>query len=90
MLEKHDNILLCYVFRARINSPICSFCVSALGLVLFQISVFEVEDNLISVFDVEDNLISGFDVEDNLISGFHVPARVVVDKNGWVDEWMDR
>ena len=28
-------LYLCYVFRALINSLVCSFCTSALGLVLF-------------------------------------------------------
>ena len=30
-------LYLCYVFRALINSPVCWFCTSALGLVLIQI-----------------------------------------------------
>ena len=32
-------LYLCYVFRALINSLVCWFCTSALGLVLFQIGV---------------------------------------------------
>ena len=32
-------LYLCYVFRALINSLVCGFCTSALGLVLFQICV---------------------------------------------------
>ena len=31
-------LYLCYVFRALINSLVCWFCTSALGLVLFQIN----------------------------------------------------
>ena len=34
---------LCDVFRARINSLVCWFCTSALGLVLFQIDDDEVD-----------------------------------------------
>ena len=30
-------LYLCYVYRALINSLVCSFCTSALGLVMFQI-----------------------------------------------------
>ena len=30
-------LYLCYVFRALIISPVCRFCTSALGFVLFQI-----------------------------------------------------
>ena len=33
-------LYLCYVFRALINSLVCWFCTSALGLVLFQIVTF--------------------------------------------------
>ena len=33
-------LCVCDVFRALINSSVCVFCTSALGLVLFQISVY--------------------------------------------------
>ena len=34
-------LCLCYVFRALINSLVCWFCTSAVGLILFQISVLK-------------------------------------------------
>ena len=36
--RRHRFLLLylCYVYRALINSLVCGFCTSALGLVLFQ------------------------------------------------------
>ena len=34
-------VCLCYVFRALINSLVCWFCTSAVGLILFQISVLK-------------------------------------------------
>ena len=39
-------LLSCYVFRALINSLVCWFCTSALGLVLFQICSMDVKHHI--------------------------------------------
>ena len=50
-----------YVFRALINSLVCWFCTSALGLVLFQICSLCVDSSFASVFDTDGQTVNNDD-----------------------------